>query len=416
MSEIIIKPLHNAPEHIDRVVDWHYAQWNSLHPGESRTDAKQRILVEETGGASAVLPMLFVGIDPETGAPVGTAGLVENDLSNRTDLRPWVASVYTDAFRRREGIGSAMMRHVEEYAYAKGFDHIYLYTPDAVPFYERLGWHVYDRGSTTSGHTVTIMRKDFAPKRRGGEQSLREKVAEKRRREAEQAERELAAVADQGSSSAKRASGNIHLAEDPFANASGQSQARRTGRSRSASGCRGLRINGEPRAKQLLAAVLALMLIPAGMLLFSNCQAMRPEDRGPIDFGGPGDKASIATESSAGGARPNAVFADAKLEAAVRRTLSIKSEEAIAPGLLAGIESLDASGQGVESIAGIGLLSNLRSILLNDNDIGTLRPLLQLRNLTNADLRDNPFHCASQQRNAEKIRAAGVDLLTDCGE
>lgn len=414
MLELTIKPLHTAPEHIDRVVDWHYAQWNSLHPGESRADAKTRILAEETGDGSSVLPMLFVGIDPESGEPVGTAGLIENDLSSRTDLRPWVASVYTDAFRRGQGIGSAMMRHVEEYAYANGFDHIYLYTPDAVPFYEGVGWHVYDRGSTGSGHTVTIMRKDFAPKRSTGERSLRDKVEAKRRQDAAQAERELAAVAG------NRKPGNIHLTEDPFAadaaGASGRSKASASRSVSSSPSSGSANFGGESRIKQLLAGFLVLMLIPASLLLFNNCKAMRPQDLGPVDFGGPGDKTSIATESSAGGARPNAVFADANLEAVVRRQLSMNTEEAIAPGLLASIESLDASGQGIESLAGIGLLSNLRSILLKDNEIGTLRPLFQLANLTEADLRDNPFHCASQRRNAEKIRAAGVELLTDCEE
>jgi len=326
--------------------------------------------------------MLFVGIDADSGEPVGTAGLVENDLSTRTDLRPWVASVYTDAFRRGQGIGSAMMRHVEEYAYAKGFDHIYLYTPDAVPFYEGLGWHVYDRGSTSSGHTVTIMRKDFAPKRRGGEPSFRDKVEEKRRQEKETAERELAAV------KGAKASPGFQLDEDPFGeNASRAASSRPTRSSRGVGGG----FSEVSRAKQMLALLLALMLIPASMMLFRNYRAMSPEDRGAVDLGGPADKTTIAARGSAGGARPNAVFADAKFEAVVRRKLSI-------------------------NVAGIALLSQLREISLRNNDIGTLRPLLTLPSLVQADLRDNPFHCPSQRRNLEKIRAAGVEILTDCGE
>jgi GNAT superfamily N-acetyltransferase len=90
--------------------------------------------------------------------------LVDHDMSEppvgTEELRPWLSGVYVAPERRSEGLGSALVKAVEEAASSLGHPRLYLYTAPvtAVRFYEPMGWEqvlspIYE------GNPVVVMQK-----------------------------------------------------------------------------------------------------------------------------------------------------------------------------------------------------------------------------------------------------------------
>ncbi|MBR0645587.1 GNAT family N-acetyltransferase [Plastoroseomonas hellenica] len=92
--------------------------------------------------------------------PVGTAGLVREDLETRPDLTPWLAAVFVEPACRGRGYASALVRQVEAFARAASVPVLWLYTRAAEPLYARLGWQRV--GLERDGnHDVVLMRRDL---------------------------------------------------------------------------------------------------------------------------------------------------------------------------------------------------------------------------------------------------------------
>ncbi|PSJ20893.1 GNAT family N-acetyltransferase [Halomonas sp. ND22Bw] len=144
--------------HVPTLAGWAHDEWGHLHPGRRRAAA---IATFRADCGSEGVPSVFAAMDGER--PVGMASLVVDDMDDRRDLTPWLASVYVLPAWRGQGIASALVRRVEAEAQAHGVERFYLYTPDQQPLYRRLGWEdVEDR--EYHGETVTIMRRDLSPR------------------------------------------------------------------------------------------------------------------------------------------------------------------------------------------------------------------------------------------------------------
>ena len=101
-----------------------------------------------------VIPETLIALDGDQ--VVGTASIVENDLSSRPDLSPWMASVYVDDRYRGQGVGSQIVRAIVAEASALGVKRLYLITHDRMSFYQRLGWEEIERVHYR-GEDVTVM-------------------------------------------------------------------------------------------------------------------------------------------------------------------------------------------------------------------------------------------------------------------
>lgn len=144
--------LQSQPEHIDTLARWHHTEWSYLNPGstlDDRIDKMQAYLSPD------LIPSTFIAI--ENGSVLGSAALVENDMETRPDLSPWLASVYVAAQHRNRCIGSRLVRHVMDRASGE-HSALFLFTPDKVSFYQRLGWSRLEDTDFMS-HPVTIMKK-----------------------------------------------------------------------------------------------------------------------------------------------------------------------------------------------------------------------------------------------------------------
>ena len=74
------------------------------------------------------------------GMPVGSCLLVRDEIDPAHDLTPWLAGLVVGKAFRGQGIGAALVKTVEARAASAGVDRLYLYTWEARPFYEALGW------------------------------------------------------------------------------------------------------------------------------------------------------------------------------------------------------------------------------------------------------------------------------------
>jgi N-acetylglutamate synthase-like GNAT family acetyltransferase len=144
-------PLAQRPEVIETLAAWHQTQWGYLNPQrtlDERIEKFQRHL--EAGD----IPATFVAFDGEK--LLGSASLVECDLKHRTDLTPWLASVYVAPEFRGHGVGNGVVQCVEDHARSLGVETLYLFTPDRAPFYARRGWrHFAD--DRLNDEAITLM-------------------------------------------------------------------------------------------------------------------------------------------------------------------------------------------------------------------------------------------------------------------
>ncbi|MBD3896560.1 GNAT family N-acetyltransferase [Halomonas sp. ML-15] len=148
-----IERLHAESPYLATVAGWTHAAWGHLHPGKTLADAIQQLRGECGAGG---VPSVFVAM--HDGVPVGTASLVVDDMSDRRDLSPWLASVFVLPEWRGRGIASSLVRRVEAEARDAGIALFYLYTPDQQALYARLGWQPVEERDYR-GEAVTIMRR-----------------------------------------------------------------------------------------------------------------------------------------------------------------------------------------------------------------------------------------------------------------
>ncbi|HEY0068546.1 MAG TPA: GNAT family N-acetyltransferase [Chloroflexia bacterium] len=153
-STMHIEPIANHPHLIDTIARWHWDEWGHHDPGGS-AESWAEGLRERTHRDR--IPTTYVALDGDV--PLGSATLVDNDMSTRPDLWPWLAGVYVRPESRGQGVGSALVLHTVRAAAGMGVEKLYLYTGGARGFYEKLGWrHIGDEHY--EGRAVAVMEID----------------------------------------------------------------------------------------------------------------------------------------------------------------------------------------------------------------------------------------------------------------
>lgn len=155
-NRLQIVPLRDCPKAMEQLAQWHYAEWGHWNPSnnvERRIERFREHLLPDR------IPQTFVAWDDNV--VVGSASLVSADLATHGHLSPWLASVYVAPSHRNRGIGSALVERVVEEAHRLGLPELFLFTPDRVSFYARMGWQTVEQ-SNWGLTPVTIMRLELA--------------------------------------------------------------------------------------------------------------------------------------------------------------------------------------------------------------------------------------------------------------
>lgn len=128
-----------------------HAQWFASKPGHTA----EGMLARMRGGRRLELPIGLVAF--VDGAPAGTVSLLEQDLEERLDLRPWLAGLLVFPDFRSQGVGTALLRAIMEIGAEIGFETLYLYT-EKPQFYRRLGWEILCEVRSDPGSSVLSCR------------------------------------------------------------------------------------------------------------------------------------------------------------------------------------------------------------------------------------------------------------------
>jgi len=150
-AQIRIDHLADHRDSLPEIVSWVHSEWGHLMPDVSFT---QLVSIFRKRVTPHKIPETFVALLGDT--LIGTASIVNNDLSTRMDLLPWLAAVYVLPGYRGMGVGSALVRAAEAEIKFLGLDRFYLITPDRSAFYVRLGWKALEK-TEYRGENVTIM-------------------------------------------------------------------------------------------------------------------------------------------------------------------------------------------------------------------------------------------------------------------
>ncbi len=149
-----IKYLKDYPQYLPIVAYWNYKEW---HTGELPFDD---IIVRYQGRMNyAAVPTTLIAI--EDTMPVGSVSLKLDDLPERPDLNPWLASFIVTPDYRGRGIGRLLIRAAEAAAKEAGVTRLYLFTHTANALYEKEGWTYLDKVKTAEGYVESIYYKDF---------------------------------------------------------------------------------------------------------------------------------------------------------------------------------------------------------------------------------------------------------------
>lgn len=152
---IELKKICQCPEHVPTICRWHHEELAYLNPGrpfENRLEEMQEHLLDGS------VPNTYVAF--LDGKPVGSASILVSDMHERSELTPWLASVYVVKDCRHKGIGRLVVKQIMEHAKESGIDKFYLYTPDREQFYAHMGWKTIEK-INYHNTDVTIMEYEF---------------------------------------------------------------------------------------------------------------------------------------------------------------------------------------------------------------------------------------------------------------
>ncbi len=149
-----IEALADHPQHVPTLAAWFYEQWRWFLPPESSADAIAAKFRTHLNRDAAPLALIAL----KEGELLGSASLRVNDMDIFTELTPWLGGVYVAPPHRRRGVGTQLVRAVEQKARDLGHRSLHLFTFDQAPLYSSLGWQVLKRVEY-HGHPVVVMHK-----------------------------------------------------------------------------------------------------------------------------------------------------------------------------------------------------------------------------------------------------------------
>ncbi len=146
-----VRPLPQDAQDITTIAEWLFDEWGerTQTPDVAPFRRAMELCVDPTRIPFAVAAYRGRRL-------VGTASIVEHDMSGRSDLSPWLARVYVEPGARRQGVGRAVCTDILGRARSLSIPRLYLFTPDRERFYANVGWSVAER-TTYWDRDVLIM-------------------------------------------------------------------------------------------------------------------------------------------------------------------------------------------------------------------------------------------------------------------
>lgn len=149
--------LSELPQYVGLCAWWAFKTWGKYNPSYTLT---KRIESFASHCNQSEIPLTILYLNKE-GQPEGMASLRKND-GIRPDAGPWLASVYVEPNARRKGLGSWLVRQIQNKARELEYEKIYLLTYEQTlpKWYTQLGWKTIGQ-DVCHGNPVTVMEIDL---------------------------------------------------------------------------------------------------------------------------------------------------------------------------------------------------------------------------------------------------------------
>lgn len=143
--------LKERPEYFSEVAEIIFNQWGHKTPENRLEEMKEKLegfLNEDR------IPFNVICLREQK--LIACYNIMLTDPPARTDLSPWLGSLYVKPHCRNKGIGSTLVKHAINILNLWNIKTVYLCTPDKQRMYGRLGWNPIDTVEFR-GEIVTVM-------------------------------------------------------------------------------------------------------------------------------------------------------------------------------------------------------------------------------------------------------------------
>lgn len=148
MVSFTITTLSDRPDISDVCAAWSFSEWGCHISGLTLDQTRKNY--HDRAQQKDQLPLVGVGFVNEI--PAGMISLKEHDHPDRTDLTPWIGSLFVHRRFQRTGLAMAMYQWIEKQAKdVFGFERLYTFTCRSTKAYESLGWNRIGMVRDTTG-------------------------------------------------------------------------------------------------------------------------------------------------------------------------------------------------------------------------------------------------------------------------
>ncbi len=154
-SHLNIRIVHllEAPEVAPMLERWFIEEWMPWYGPDGPGDAESDLAACRSRDE---LPICLVALNMADEV-LGTAALKSESVGSELGVGPWLAAVLVGKGHQGKGVGTVLVKAIEEEAARLGFDSIYTSTDTAKGILERRGWQAFGTSESIRG-PVTIYR------------------------------------------------------------------------------------------------------------------------------------------------------------------------------------------------------------------------------------------------------------------
>ena len=131
--------LIDSPDIAPILAKWFIDEWGPWYGPNGQGNAESDLA---ECSSKNKLPICLIAVD-ENGQMLGTAALKTKSVGSELGVGPWLAAVLVSQEHKGKGVGTALVKAIEEEAARLNFPSIYTSTDTAEGILVRRGWHAF---------------------------------------------------------------------------------------------------------------------------------------------------------------------------------------------------------------------------------------------------------------------------------
>ena len=147
--------LAEYPAYIPALSQWFLREWRDFYGDKTWEDVAGTFYQRLNRSR---IPLALVAFEEDR--PLGTISLLEESISTRKHLAPWLGGLYVREDARRHGIGKQLIEAAVGEARGLGIEQLFIGIRKAEDYYLQLGWEMVER-MDYYGEDIAIMRLDL---------------------------------------------------------------------------------------------------------------------------------------------------------------------------------------------------------------------------------------------------------------